>query len=70
MVAPASSLAVVIFSLCLLHVSFFSDLYYAATTRFVGLRLFILVSGVYFCIFVYFIVGVVSRSFGVDAGAV
>ena len=48
-------------SLCLLHVSFFSDLYYVATTRFVGLRLFILFSGV---ISVFIIVGVVSRVLG------
>ena len=67
---PASSLSVVIFRLCLMHISFLSDLYYVATTRFVGLRLFMLFSGVYFYIYVYFIVGVVSRSFGVDAGAV
>ena len=56
---PASSLAVVVFRLCLMHISFFSDLYYVATTRFVGLRLFILFSGV---ISVFIIVGVVSRS--------
>ena len=45
---------------------FLSDLYYVATTRFVGLRLFILL--VEF-ISVFIIVGVVSRSFGVDAVA-
>ena len=68
---PVSSLVVVTFSLCMLHLLYFiSDLYYVATTRFVGLRLFILVSGVYFSICIYFIVGVVSRSFGVATGAV
>ena len=56
---PASSLAVVIFSLYVLHISFLSDLYYVATTRFVGLRLFILLVDF---ISVFIIVGVVSRS--------
>ena len=39
-------------SLCMLHLPYFiSDLYYVAITRFVGLRLFILFSGLYFCIY-------------------
>ena len=36
---------------CIWHFSLFSDLCYVATTRFVGLHLFILFSGFYFCIY-------------------
>ena len=61
MMTPASSLAVVIFRLCLMHISFFSDLYYVATTRFVGLRLFILLGE----LFMYLLL---SGLFPVDRG--